>query len=365
MRRRSAILACGMAAIGAAGVVGASYVSMGTREAYERATADQRVRQPAEPTLRDLVRYAALAANGHNTQPWRFRITDDQIVIRPDFARRTPVVDPDDHHLWISLGCVAEALAIAAAASGRPAEARFDPANDGQIVVALGHGMPRSSFLFDAIPHRQTTRAEYDGRSVAVVDSRALQDAAAAVVSTDLVLATDRSAMDRLRDLVVAANTEQMADAAFVAELKRWVRYNPHEALQAGDGLYAAATGNPVLPGWLAPTLFDLAFRTNPENDRYARQIRGSAGIAIFLANNPTPDGWIGVGRAYQRFVLQTTALGLRLSFLNQPVEVARFRPELADVIGAPGRRADLVVRYGYGPRLPFSPRRPVAQVLA
>ena len=48
----------------------------------------------------------------------------------------------------------------------------------------------------------------------------------------------------------------------------------------------------------------------------------------------------------------------------NQPVEVAAFRPELASLAGLPGRRPDIVMRFGYGPLLPYSPRRPVSAVM-
>ncbi|MDZ7652473.1 MAG: hypothetical protein U5L03_07990 [Burkholderiaceae bacterium] len=65
---------------------------------------------PGTALQRELVRYATLAANSHNTQPWRFELLPNAIVIRPDAARRTPVVDADDHHLWASLGCAAENL---------------------------------------------------------------------------------------------------------------------------------------------------------------------------------------------------------------------------------------------------------------
>jgi hypothetical protein len=58
--------------------------------------------------LRELVRYATLAASSHNTQPWKFAPRERSISIVPDLARRTPVVDPDDHHLYVSLGCAAE-----------------------------------------------------------------------------------------------------------------------------------------------------------------------------------------------------------------------------------------------------------------
>lgn len=60
---------------------------------------------PPEPGLRDFVRFATLAPNSHNTQPWKFRLGDDTIDVIPDFSRRTPVVDPDDHHLYVTLGC--------------------------------------------------------------------------------------------------------------------------------------------------------------------------------------------------------------------------------------------------------------------
>ncbi len=58
---------------------------------------------------------------------------------------------------------------------------------------------------------------------------------------------------------------------------------------------------------------------------------------------------------------MQATALGLKRAFVNQPVEVAGLRPELA---GLPGRRPDILMRPGYGPALPFSARRPVQAVL-
>jgi hypothetical protein len=51
-------------------------------------------------------------------------------------------------------------------------------------------------------------------------------------------------------------------------------------------------------------------------------------------------------------------------SFINQPVEVAALRPALAGLVGAPNRRPDLVLRFGHGPTLPNSFRRPVEAVI-
>lgn len=87
--------------------------------------------------MKEIIRYATLAPSGHNTQCWRFRIEDHSIAILPDLSRRTPVVDPDDHHLFVSLGCAAENLVQAARAFGFMGNAEFSPATGGEITVAL------------------------------------------------------------------------------------------------------------------------------------------------------------------------------------------------------------------------------------
>lgn len=58
------------------------------------------------------------------------------------------------------------------------------------------------------------------------------------------------------------------------------------------------------------------------------------------------------------------TALGIRNAMLNQPVEVAAMRPRFAASMGIGSGRPDLVVRFGRGPALPRSLRRPVTAVL-
>ena len=79
----------------------------------------------------NLVRYATLAASSHNTQPWRFRLSPGGMAILPDMSRRCPEVDPDDHHLYASLGSAAENLLLAAQAAGLHANCAPDPATSG------------------------------------------------------------------------------------------------------------------------------------------------------------------------------------------------------------------------------------------
>jgi hypothetical protein len=310
---------------------------------------------------RELVRYATLAANSHNTQPWRFRIEAQRITIAPDLARRCPAVDPDDHHLYASLGCAAENLVQAAAAAGLKAT----PSLEGDtIAIALERAPPVQSALFDAIPRRQSTRAAYDGRSVANESLRLLERAGTGP-GVSVILITDKARMGQVADYVVDGNTAQMRDKAFMAELESWIRFNEAEAVASMDGLAARASGNPELPGWLARLLLPFVFTERGENGKYRAHIASSAGIAVFVSEASDKAHWIESGRACQRFALQATALDLKQAFINQPVEVARVRGQLASFLGLGQRRPDLVVRFGAGPELPRSLRRPVAQVIA
>jgi nitroreductase len=356
-------LGSGLVAIAGAGAYAACR-DMGSMEDYNASLAQSRALLTAAPETRDLIRYASLAANSHNTQPWRFKLHQNGIGIFPDMTRRLAAVDPDNHHLFASLGCAAENLAIASAMRGKPGELRFDPLGGGAGSFAFGNAAPAEPALFGAIPTRQSTRGDFDGRLVSAGDLAALARAAA-VPGVDLVLITERAQIDRVRDLVIAGNSAQMADPAFLKELKTWLRFSPRQAARMADGLFSATSGNPALPAWLGPIALDFMFKANTENGKYVRHINSSAGIAVFVAHKSDTEHWFLAGRACQRFALQATALGLKHAFINQPVEVPGLRPELAALVGMSGRRPDIVMRFGYGPALPYSARRPVSAVLA
>jgi hypothetical protein len=313
--------------------------------------------------LHELVRYATLAPSSHNTQCWKFRLEDGAIAILPDLSRRCPAVDPDDHHLFVSLGCAAENLIQAALANGLKGHAGFDAAGGNALRVALEPTSSVASTLFQAIPGRQSTRGEYDGQRISAQEIELLEKAGTGN-GVAVIFLTERQAMEDVLEYVVQGNTSQMNDPAFVDELKKWIRFSGDEAVRMGDGLYAASSGNLPSPTWLGSLLFGLLFTPKSENDKYAKHVRSSAGLAIFTSDTPGPAQWMEVGRCYERFALQSAALGIRNAMLNQPVEVSTLRPQFAAFLGLANRRPDLVVRFGRGPKLPASLRRPVQAVL-
>jgi nitroreductase len=347
-----------LAAVGAFG-----YSFWPRMDGYRGEVERQRRLLSDNPDLQELVRMATLAANGHNTQPWRFRLDGRTVAILPDFARQTAVVDPDDHHLFVSLGCATENLAIAAAALGSGSEVVVGGGPKPQIGISLSSAQPGGQELYQAIPLRQSTRSAYDGQPISPADM-ALLETAARQEGVSVQFFTEVADRDAILDFVIQGNSAQMDDPAFVQELADWLRFSPARAVETGDGLFGACSGNPVLPEWIGPTMFGMVFRKASENDKYRDQIRSSAGIAVFIGERADPEHWIKVGRSFQRFALQATALGIRNAHVNQPIEVPSVRPEFARWLGMPDARPDLVIRFGRAPAMPMSLRRPVSAVL-
>jgi len=365
MQRRSIFIgAASAAAVLAAGGGGLALWMQDGKGAWQDTV--KAIRRPLDATAtgpaarRELVRFATLAANSHNTQPWQFTLADNAITIAPDLARRTPVVDPDDHHLFVSLGAATENIVQTAPLLGLVATPTFDAAS-GRVTIALDATPKASSPLADAIPLRQCSRSIYDGRPLPAADLAAL--AATAGDGVSLLMLTDRPAIDAVGALIIDGDTAQMTDPVYLAELKHWLRFSYSSALQSGDGLFSGVSGNPVLPDILGQTLFPLVATAASENQKYLSQIASSSGLAIFVSDQDDSTNWLSAGRAYQRFALQATALGIQNAFLNQAVEAAPVRARLAEHLALGARRADLIVRFGHGPQMPWSMRRPVEAV--
>jgi hypothetical protein len=81
------------------------------------------------------------------------------------------------------------------------------------------------------------------------------------------------------------------------------------------------------------------------------------------------PAAWLATGQALMRVLLQATADGLAVGYVNQPTEVPAIRAVLAQQLPALAKGAaepQLVLRIGYADSAlpPATPRRHAATVL-
>ncbi len=317
----------------------------------------------AAAQMLELVRYATLAPSGHNAQPWKFAIRKNTIRIYPDFSRRLPVVDPQDRELWISLGCALENLTIAAQQTGYEVQVSYPEPDADDITLHMTRSSAHSpSPLFDAIPHRQNTRSLYDGTAASRADVKRIESVAS-IAGVTLQTFTDAQLKEAILEYVKAGNRSQYANAGFRDELLYWLRFNTPEALHSSDGLYAPCSGSAQVPRWLG-RMFVTSGGAGRQSATDEKSIRSSSGLLVISAAQDDKIHWIETGRLYERLALTLTACGMKVAFLNQPLEVAALRSQFQNYLRLGTAQPLLLLRFGYAAPMPRSLRRPLAQVL-
>jgi hypothetical protein len=312
------------------------------------------------PTLvRQVVSAAVAAPSVHNTQPWLFRFDGNVVHVLADTSRHLTAQDPDGRALYVSCGATLLNLRVAIEHFGYACHVHVhpNPADLSHVAtVEVGEAVTPTAMvdeLYAAIPLRHTNRMPYDDRPVPVAVVAALAEAAAQE-GADLYAVHDPAERHRLVGLIHDADISQ--SPATAAESKEWTAVDDSRA----DGVPVSALG--PIPESPSTPHRDLAG---------GRHIPGR-GFAVFeqdptLAVLTTPQddvgAWINAGQALERVLLVATVEGLVSTFANQPLEA----PQLRWLVREPDRPIgfpQMILRLGYAPAAPATPRRPIEDVI-
>lgn len=320
-----------------------------------------------EERLRFALHCAVLAPSNHNAQPWRFIVGADSISVCADRLRALPVSDPFDRELIISCGAALFNLRVALSRLGLaysialfPSGADPDVLADVRIVPD-GHRDETLPDLFDAIATRVTTRQPFADEPVDPAVQHALI-AAGTAEGVDIACVSELVERERVALLVALADRQQFGDPRFRRELANWI----HPRRRA-DGMPAYAADMMPLLDFATPLAasvvrtFDLGGGIAATHHRL---VVGSPLIVCIATGSDDREAWLATGQALERLLLVAARAGLTASYLNQPIEIAGLREQLAALVGlGAGASPQLLLRIGRGPGVPHSPRRPLDEV--
>ena len=293
-----------------------------------------------------------------NSQPWRWRISDDVAALHADRSRQVRSLDPDGRLLTISCGTALHHARIALAAAGHEATATYLPdTGDPDLLATIRLGdpvppRPEILRLYRAMWLRRTDRRPYADTPVPVGALDVLRKAAE-TQGAHLHFPRPHSVIT----LAVAAGhaaSQELADPAYRSELAGWVARGEH----GSDGVPASTatptTARPVpvrdFTGTHGPpTIHDRA----PMADRYAV-------YAVLFTDGDRPRDWLVAGEALSAVLLTATAAGLATSPMSDLIEVPASRQLVRDLLTDLGHPA-MVIRIGLPVTplpAPSSPRR-------
>jgi nitroreductase len=327
---------------------------------------ETRLRQAgtAYEKLNLLLVYATLAPSIHNTQPWRFRITEDAVELHADRSRRLPVADPQGRELVISCGAALFHLKTAIRHFGHTCEIDLFPhgqAADLLARVRLLDGPPPTAGergLFQAITRRHTDRGRLQAREVPRAVLTAARGAAAKEGAALVVVSEEKRA--RVLDLILDADHIQMANSRFRRELAEHI---VPDARDSREGVPASALGQGGLLAQLAPWMIRHLNLGDARASWDRQLLQGAPVLGVLSTRGDTPKAWLCAGQALARVLLVLCRHGVSASYFNQPIEVAQLRTKLRKTLV---RRdfPQMLMRMGYGGAARPTPRRPVPEVL-
>ncbi|MFF5497399.1 Acg family FMN-binding oxidoreductase [Streptomyces aquilus] len=319
-------------------------------------------------TVTSLIADATAAPSMHNAQPWRFRLVTGErlLLLRADPSRAMHHADPDNRALHIGCGAALFNLRVAAAHAGLSPQVRLlpdagDPYALAEVRLAdatgTGPGADEPARLYPAVRERHTSRYPFDEKDLPE-DVRDALRAAAAQEGAELLFPGPWH-VETVLDLVRDAESRDALDPSGREDLQRWTRLGP-EADIATDGVPEYAFG-PRRRDGRAP-LRDFAGR-RPVADRGTVAFENSPHLALLSTPGDAPTDWLRAGQALERVLLEATSAGLACSLTSHPLESGDLRNLARDPVTGRGH-VQMVLRLGYGPRGPATPRRPVRDVL-
>lgn len=319
------------------------------------------------------VEAASRAPSIHNTQPWSWVLRGDVLELRAARDRQLAVADPDGHSLMISCGAALHLTELALRAAGvavtterlpDPADpdllARFtdarpvEPSDDDREAVgaALRRHSERRPFRHEPLPEDvvDQLRAAATGENVYVhfpVRDEEKMNLAVAVSWADRV---------------------ERDDAAYIAEMRRWVRDAEVHAGANPDGVPATAIPR-VEAGH--PRRADVPLRDFEigvsGGALIERDVDEKPLIGIVLTRSDTALQQLQAGESMMRLMVRAELLGVGCCPLSQAVDLLAFRARVQTLMDWTDH-PQMMLRLGYPPAAPDTwprtPRRPVSSVL-
>ncbi|MCE7079119.1 nitroreductase family protein [Streptomyces sp. ST2-7A] len=324
-----------------------------------------------EAVARSLVTAASLAPSLHNAQPWRFRLLADGTTLQlwADLDRVVPHADPDGRGLHLGCGAAICNLRVAAAHAGLLPDVRLlpEPAEPRLLAdmvfrrLPAGAPEPREAAglaaLYPAIRARRTSRHPFLPERVPGSVRAELTEAARAE-GAELVHPDSwhtATVLELLRD----AEGRDGSDPARERELERWTRTGP-EAGSAVDGVPEYAFGPRERDG--RTVVRDFAGRA-PLPGRAGADFESAPQLVLLGTDGDRPFDWLRAGEALERVLLVATDRGLATSLSSQALEWDELRWPTRDPMG-PISHVQMIIRLGYGPESPPTPRRAVTEIL-
>ncbi|WP_203911652.1 Acg family FMN-binding oxidoreductase [Rhizocola hellebori] len=318
--------------------------------------------RPESAVLAEAAAAAGYAPSVHNTQPWRWRVSERGLDLFADRSRQLQVADTHGRLLVMSCGAALHHLRVALAAQGWAAlvQRMPDPNDPDHLAhVDLGERVEvtaEAMRLFQAIRLRHTDRRPVSDTPVAAEALDAVRAAMTAEGIDVHVLTADQ--VLELGSASARADQIEVTDPQQLEELAYWVGGDRASGVGVPDTALVDSPPQTVVPG--RDFVRQGTLRTGEGHDR-------EAAYAVLFGQSDEPADWLRAGEAMSAGWLIASELGLSVLPFSAVIEVLATREFLRRLLSGVGSPY-LVLRLGSPDPLhsgpPHTPRLPAEQII-
>jgi hypothetical protein len=321
-----------------------------------------------EDQARFLLRYATLAPSTHNTQPWKFGLSNNGIAVYADYTRRMPVVDPGNRELLMSLGAAVANLRIAAAYFGFDCRVDYNLSGDSERPVAfvtlaptlhLDAAAVELQSLFPAITKRHTNRNPFLVTRIPASVISMLQNVGKGR-AVSVRISTDGALNQKVGDMVAVAERQLLSDSEYRKDSAEWVRPNWTDR---ADGVPGASLGLHGVAAALAPWATRVLDLGRIQAARDKNLCVEAPGLVVLASDDGVPN-FLETGEVLGQILLTLAREGLQTSYFNMLVQAPETRLQLRKLLGL-SSWPQLLLRIGFCLTEPaVTPRRDLDEVI-
>jgi len=353
--------------------------------------------------LKFFLKYAILAPSSRNTQPWNFKILNDNTIeLYADTSRALPVVDPRGRELTISCGAALGYLQITIRHFGYKYKTEVlssyeEKKKDERLLARINvydyggsdegtaniqeNNIEVNSLqeddnnrLFEAITTRRTNRFRFEDRNIPdillagfyyIVDKypQYQKQQKHQEDSIWLHIAEEDDEKNALAELIVQGDRIQLSDKHFRRELVSCIRLNRSRRRRGDIPRYSSGISN--FMSMISPFVIKTFIINKKQAEKDRELAARSPVLAVLGSHSDEPLDWINTGMALANILLLASSENVCCSFLNQPIQISQLRPKLLDAISKNKGFPQVLLRMGYSSeQIRPSPRRNVEEVL-
>lgn len=342
-----------------------------------------------DPRLK-LAACGLLAANGHNMQPWKIKLDEEDasvFYLYADSTRATIAVDPLARQLMITQGTFLEYVKAAGDALGFPVTITLFPEGDYDekhlyesmqeypvAKITISKGSPVDTSLYSSIFLPDTNRGDYQDKDL---PSDAISDLTANITYDNIYarLYTDAENRSILGEYAISAAKIEGNEVAVMKESQLIFRSNEYQKNKYRYGFSVEGQGTSglmkhILQGIVTifPSMNEGKAQTDTFISSTEKAVNSTPAYLLLCSKDNSRTSQVESGMLYSYYILKAHSLGLVMQPLSQALEEYPSMKEVYNNIQMQYREGgtiQMLMRVGYPIKAaPKSMRRDITDLL-